>query len=236
MIDETDTSQEKQWLNGQRASKVVKALQARNVGAQYVPSRLEALSTLLRMIPAGSVVARGDSVTLEQVGIIGEIKKRGQNRVIDPFERDEDGRFVAELEQRRKMQREAFSSDFFLTGTNAITVDGKLVNIDGVGGRVAPMVFGPEKVVVVCGTNKIVGDVGRALERIHSIAAPMNAMRHYMKHHQTEFAELPCIKIGRCVDCNHSWRICRYTVIIEGSMIGQKGRIQVVLVGEELGI
>jgi len=236
MMDETDTSQEKKWLNEQRASEAVEALQARNIGAQYFPSCPEALSTLLGMIPPGSVVGRGDSITLEQVGIIGEINKRGQNRLIDPFERDEDGRFVAELEERRRMQREIFSSDIFLTGTNAITLDGKLVNIDGVGGRVAPMVFGPEKVVVVCGANKIVKDVDRALERIHSIAAPMNAMRHYTKHHQTEFGELPCVKIGKCVDCNHSWRICRYTVIIEGSMIGQKGRIQVVLVGEELGI
>ena len=236
MVDETDTSQEKQWFNGRRASVVVKALQARNVGAQYALTRLEALSTVLEMIPHGSVVARGDSVTLEQVGIIAEIKKRGQNKVIDPFERDEAGRFVAELEQRRRMQREAFASDVFLTGTNAITVDGKLVNIDGVGGRVAPMLFGPGKVVVVCGVNKIVKDVDHALVRIHSVAAPMNAIRHYVKHHQTEFGGLPCVATGKCTDCSHDWRICRYTVVIEGSMIGQKGRIQVVLVGEELGI
>ncbi len=236
MIDESDTRQEKRWFDERRASLVVKALQARNIGGQYVPTRLEALSTLLNMIPPGSVVARGDSVTLEQVGIIAEIKKSGRNRVIDPFERDEDGNFVAELEEMRRMQREAFFSDVFLSGTNAITLDGKLVNVDGVGGRVAAMLFGPGKVLIVCGVNKIVQDVDCALERICSIAAPINAARHYIKHHRTEFGELPCVVTGKCMDCSHDWRICRYTVIIEGSMIGQKERIHVVLVGEDLGI
>jgi len=123
-----------------------------------------------------------------------------------------------------------------LTGTNAITLDGKLVNIDGVGNRVAAMIFGPKKVIVVAGINKIVSDVNEALERIRGFAAPMNAKRHYLKHQQPELGDLPCVQTGSCVDCRHDWRICNYTVIIEGAMIGQKGRINVVLVGEELGL
>ena len=98
------------------------------------------------------------------------------------------------------------------------------------------MIFGPDKVIVVAGVNKIVKDVNEALERIHNVAAPMNAKRHYLKHHRPEFGDLPCVRTGRCVDCNHGWRICRYTVIIEGAMIREKGRINVVLIGEELGI
>ena len=91
------------------------------------------------------------------------------------------------------------------------------------------------RVIVITGINKIVNDLDDALQRIHSIAAPMNARRHLKEHHQTELGELPCVRTGKCVDCNHDWRICRYTAVIEGCMIGQKNRINVVLVGEDLG-
>ena len=134
------------------------------------------------------------------------------------------------------MEREAFSADIFLTSTNAITLDGRLVSIDGHGNRVSAMVFGPRKVIVVAGANKIVKDVDEALMRIHNFATPLNAMRHYLKHDMKEGGELPCVKGGSCVDCFHSERPCRYTVIIEGSGIMDPGRFEVVLVGEELGI
>ena len=132
--------------------------------------------------------------------------------------------------------RKAFTCDVFITGTNAITIDGKLVNIDGLGNRVAAMVFGPKKVIVVVGANKIVQDVDEALERIRRVAAPINARRHFLKHHHVEFGDMPCVKTGKCIDCNHDWRLCRNTVVIEGTIILQKGRINVVLIGEELGI
>ena len=237
MIDETDISQEKGWFYEERARTVIKNLQKGNISGQYVPSREEALSAILGMIPRGAVVARGDSVSLDQVGIIPELIKHNQNRIIDPLERDADGFYIiAEREQRWRIAREVFSADIFLVGTNAITLDGKLVNIDGWGNRVSAMIFGPEKVIVVVGVNKIVRDVNEALERIHQFAAPINAKRHYLKHDREEFADLPCVKTGRCIDCNHAARICRYTVIIEGVASGEKGRINVVLVGEELGI
>ena len=141
-----------------------------------------------------------------------------------------------EIEQRRKIAQEVFTADIFLVGTNAITLDGKLVNIDAWGNRVAAMVFGPDKVIIVAGVNKIVKDVNEALERIHNYAAPLNAKRHSLKHQRKDFGDLPCARTGICVDCNHDWRICRYTVIIEGAMIREKGRINIVLVGETLGI
>jgi len=236
MIDETDMTQERKWLHEERARVVVNNLQKRNMNGQYVSNRQEALSTVLEMIPPGAVVARGDSLSFDQVGVIPELIKRNQNALIDPFERNADGNFAAEAEDRQRMQREAFFADIFLTGTNAITLDGKLVNIDGNGNRVSAMIFGPKKVIVIAGVNKIVRDVDEALARIHDIAAPINAKRHYLKHHRPEFGELPCVRTGRCIDCNHDWRICRYTVIIEGTMARDRGRINVVLVGEELGI
>ena len=231
-----DLSEERKWFYEERARVAVANLQKRNINAQYTSSREEALSVVLGMIPEGVAVVRGDSVSLDQVGVIPELRKRNQNKVIDPFERDAEGFYLADDEQVWRMQREAFTSDVFLTGTNAITLDGKLVNIDGRGNRVAAMIFGPKKVIVVAGVNKIVKDVDEAVERIHNIAAPINAKRHYLKHHIAEFGDLPCVKTGRCVDCNHDWRICRNTVIIEGAYARVKGRINVVLVGEELGI
>jgi len=236
MIDETDISQENEWFYEQRAKTVVNNFQKKGINAQYVPSRQEALSAVLEMIPEGVTVARGDSLSHEQVGVIDELKKRKQNKFIDPFARDADGFLLAEWKERLRMMREAFTADIFLTGANAVTLDGKLVSIDALGNRVAAMIFGPEKVIVVAGVNKIVKDVDEALERIHNIAAPINAKRHYLKHHIAEFGDLPCVRTGRCVDCNHDWSICRNTVIIEGTYERVKGRINVVLVGEELGI
>lgn len=235
MIDETNISQEKKWSYEVRAGRVVKNLQKRNMNGQYVTSKQEALSVILEMISPGEIVGRGDSVTLFQMGIIPELIKRNQNKIIDPFQKDAEGLFP-KTEQRRKLQREALLSDVFLTSTNAITLDGKLVNIDGAGNRVAAMIFGPKKVIVIAGANKIVTDVNEALERIHNVATPLTSMRHSLKHGNPEMAELPCVKTGKCVDCNHEWRGCRYTVIIEGALPPEKGRINVVLIGEDLGI
>ncbi len=125
------------------------------------------------------------------------MRKRKENKFIDPFERDVDGLFVASTEERRRMQREAFFSDIFLTGTNAMTLDGKLVNTDGTGGRVAAMIFGPKKVIVVAGVNKIVKDLNEAMARVHNIAAPMNGKRH-VRQHMPQFGELPCIRTHLC--------------------------------------
>ncbi|MFC1940898.1 lactate utilization protein [Chloroflexota bacterium] len=236
MVDETDMSVEQKWLDEKRAEITIENLQRRNINAQYTATRGEALDAVLEMIPPGASVARGDSVSVDQVGIIPGLIKRKQNAVNDPLEWDEDGYHVYGVEERRQLEREAFLADVFLAGSNAVTMDGKLVNVDHTGNRVAAMIFGPRKVILVIGVNKIVKDVDEALERIHHVAAPMNAKRHALKHHYEELGELPCVKMGRCVDCNHELRICRFTVIIEGSPLRDKGRINVVLVGEELGI
>jgi len=236
MIDETDLSQELRWFYEERAKKVVAKLQQMNINANYAPTREKALATVMGMIPEGTKVVRGDSISVDQVGIIDEIKKRNRNEVIDPFERDANGLTVLKGKDRYKTQREAFLADVFITGANAITLDGKVVSTDAVGNRVAPVIFGPEKVILVIGANKIVSDLESALRRVREIAAPINAKRHALKHHVPEFGKLPCAVTGICADCNNEWRICRYTIIIEGSMLSNKDRINVVLVGEELGI
>jgi hypothetical protein len=236
MIDEADISRERAIFYEQLAGKVIDNLQKRRMSGQYASNRKKALSAVLEMIPPGDVVARGDSISIDQIGLLPAILKRNQNALIDPFKTDADGFWMASSEERQGMMRESFFADILVTGTSAITLDGKLVNIDGNGNRVAAMIFGPRKVIIIAGVNKIVKDTAEALERIHQFAAPLNAKRHYLKHHHSYFSDLPCVKTGSCIDCRHEWRICNYTVIIEGAMPRHKGRINLVLVGEELGI
>jgi L-lactate utilization protein LutB len=188
------------------------------------------------MIPSEALVARGDSITVEQVGIIDEIIKRNQNRLIDVFHKKPDGSRLFQTEDVLHLERETFSADVFITGSNAITLDGKIVNVDGMGNRVAPMIYGPRKVILVIGANKIVANEDEARQRIRDFAAPMNAIRHYTKHKIASLANLPCVKTGRCSDCSSDGRICRYTVIIDGEDALHAGRINVVLVGEDLGL
>jgi L-lactate utilization protein LutB len=218
-----------------RSATVIKSLVKRGMEGHFVANRQEALQYAMTLIPSDVVVARGDSVTLNQVGIIPALMERNQNKIINPVQTDAEGHHLPR-EGRRVLQREAFLSDVFLTSTNAITLDGKLVNIDGAGNRVAAMMFGPKKVIVITGANKIVTDVDEALHRIHNVVSPLNSIRHHNKHQQAEAIERPCIKIGKCVDCMNEYRVCRNTGIIAGCQPAERGRISVILVGEDLGI
>jgi acyl-CoA hydrolase len=156
--------------------------------------------------------------------------------LINPFTRDKQGNFVVDQPERVRLMRRICSSDIFLIGTNAITLDGKLVNTDGFGNRVSAMVFGPEKVIIVVGANKIVKDLDEAMHRIRTVCAPTNAVRHAIKHQVEGFKSLPCVKIGICANCNDPFRICHYATIIEGEQQRRQGHINVVIVGENLGI
>jgi len=218
------------------AHKSIENLNKRGLKAHYAGDRREALSMVMEMIPPGVTVGTADSMTLLQVGVLSALKKRGRNEIFNPFERDTEGNRVFQGEQKEDLKRKAFFSDVFVIGTNAVTLDGKMVNTDAGGNRVAAMVFGPKKVIIVVGANKIVKDVEEALRRIREVAAPQNVIRIATKHHSAEHLELPCAASGICSDCNHPRRICRYTTIIEGVSSEHRGRIHVLLVGERLGI
>ena len=230
MTDVKDVSQEKAAHYEKRARRVIENLQRRGMNGVYVPDRPAALAAVMDMIPAEAVVARGDSMSADQVGVIPEIIKRNQNKLIDPFSIEWD-----KEEERYKLERESFFADILVVGANAITLDGQLVSVDGNGNRVAATIYGPKKVICVVGTNKIVKDTSEAVERVHQLAAPVN-VRRFVTTRNPKMADLPCVKTGFCVDCRHEWRICNYTVIISGAMPQHKGRINVVIVGEELGI
>lgn len=115
--------------------------------------------------------------------------------------------------------------DWYITGTNAISIEGHLVNIDHSGNRVAAMIYGPEKVIVVIGTNKIVNTLDEAVKRVKNISAPANAKRAGLNP--------PCIELGECIDCKSSERACNNFVVIEGQAV--KGRMTVLIVNESLG-
>ncbi len=205
---------------------LIEKLSSNNIPALYVSTKREALAEVMSMIPKGSVVGFGDSVTLRQIGIVDALTE-GSYTFLNPWAPGIDA------QENIALKRRALTSDVFVTGTNALTMDGKIVNVDGHGNRVAAMLFGPSKVIIVVGINKIVPNLETALERIRNEAAPLNVLRH------REFDPMPpCAATGVCSDCNSAWRICNKTVIIERQYDNDRYRptIGVVIVGEKLGL
>jgi L-lactate utilization protein LutC len=205
---------------------LIKKLAENNIPAFYVNNRKQAFDKVMSMIPTGSVVGLGDSLTLRQIGVVEALTK-GNYTFLNPWKPG------ISLEESIKLKKRALTSDVFVTGTNAVTLDGRIVNVDGHGNRVAAMLFGPDRVVIVVGVNKIVKNLDEALKRIKEKAAPANVKRH------TEFDPMPpCGITGTCSDCSSPWRICNKTVIIERQYDNSKYKpiITIVIVGEELGM
>ncbi|NWG10294.1 lactate utilization protein [Candidatus Bathyarchaeota archaeon] len=202
----------------------LKALKRNRFRAVYVENRKKALQSIMEEIPSNATIGVGDSLTLKEIGVFEELKHRGFT-LFWPFDEK-----VAK-ENRRAVMRKALLADIFLSSSNAVTVDGKIVNVDATGNRVAGLVFGPRKAIVVVGVNKIVKNVEEALERIKTIAAPLNAKRI---REERGWELLPCVETGKCVDCSAENRICNITAIIE-----KKPRaidLLVIIIGENLGL
>lgn len=238
-MDEKDLSPEKKWHYSCLAEKAVAALKKNGFDAIYAADCSEALRVILEMIPEGAVIGAADSMTLDQIGVFEHIHTRKPAEVLQPMRHDEEGNLVLSIEELVAMQRRVLTSDVYICGANAATLDGKLVSTDGVGNRVAPMIFGPQKTIIVLGANKIVPDAEAARERIRRICAPLNVKRHIEKHNlHGIYDDLPCAKTGLCADCKHPMRICATTVILECAgkytLIGMEKKV--VIVGEELGI
>lgn len=159
-------------------------------------------------------------MTMETTGILAELAQRKELEVIATFEPGIDRQVL--LERRRQ----ALVTDLFLTGSNAVTLDGKLVNLDMIGNRTAPISFGPKKVVIFAGRNKLVPDIHAGMDRVRTIAAPLNTRRHKM--------QTPCVSTGRCHDCNSPQRICNSWSLIEKCF--PKGRIKIILIDQDLGL
>jgi L-lactate utilization protein LutB len=151
----------------------LKNLRANNFEAEFAESIQAAKEIVLGSISKDAVVGVGDSATIRQIGIVEELSEKGI-KVLNPFSKELTVD-PAKTMVRDDISRRIFSCDVLLSGTNAVTRDGKLVNIDAVGNRVASMIFGPKKVYVIAGRNKIVKDVDEALYRIKNLIAPFHA-------------------------------------------------------------
>ena len=177
------------------------------------------MEELWKMIPEGATVGVGGSLTLNQVDLANEIQKRSV-KFLNPFAKG------LSAEEGEKTRRAIFSADFFIGSSNAVTEDGKLFNIDATGNRVAPMIFGPKKVILICGVNKIVKDLAEAHKKVQEWTAPMNVKRLGYKP--------PCGVTGECSDCASPERICNAYVVLAKKP--RRTDYMIFLVGEELGL
>ncbi len=212
----------REWYDKQNVDRTLKALRRNGFEALYASDKREAVSVVLEMVPVDALVGLGGSVTLRELGIPEALKARG-HRVADHWEAREKGTLTGEILEIRRQQ---LNSDIFIiTSTNALTEKGELVNIDGGGQRVAAMIFGPRKVIIVAGVNKVARDLEDGIHRVRNVAAPMNAKRLNLR--------TPCAVTGVCSDCESEYRICNVTTILHRRP--RNTDITVVLVGERLG-
>ena len=201
-----------------QAKTIIKALEKRNMKGYYCEDCASAVKLAEELVPAGSTVSFGGSMSLSDCGVMDMLRNRSDIRLID--------RSKAQTpEETKQMYRDSFSADVYFMSTNAITLDGELINIDGNGNRVAALIYGPDKVVMVVGMNKLVSTVEDGINRVSDIAAPANGVR---LNKQT-----PCATTGFCHDCFSPECMCSHTVITR--RCGTPNRIDVILVGETLG-
>lgn len=204
------------WKN--QAETIIKNLEKRNMEGYFAQTKEEAVSLIMeRFLTPGKSVCSGGSMTLLESGLMDAVK---QSECIFY------DRMAAKTpEEMKEMKANMVNSDFFLMSTNAITLDGELVNIDGFANRVSFLCYGPEQVIVLAGMNKVVSSVEDGVRRVRDMASPPNTVRLNKN--------TPCAKTGRCGDCYSEDCICSQIVITRRS--GVKNRIKVVLVAEELG-
>ena len=196
------------------AQKVIKGLESRNMSGYYAESREAALKIALGLIPEGSSVTMGGALSAFEIGLVDALKSGNYNFI--------DRNSFAD---RHDAALAAYDADVFLSSVNAMTDDGVLVNIDGNANRVSAIAFGPRKLVMIVGINKICADVDSAMKRARNVAAPCNAQRFGLN--------TPCSKTGACADCKSPDTICCQFLITRYSR--HTGRIHVIIVNDSLG-
>lgn len=201
-----------------KVERLMEALKKNNMNPYFVEDEKEALEKVKHLISINDKVGVGGSVTLNEIKVIDELRS-GKYHFLDTQQSN------LTPEQRHKLNRECFSTDVYLSSSNAITEDGYLYNVDGRSNRVSAMIFGPDKVIVVVGINKMVRDLDEAVKRNREIAAPANAIRLNKK--------TPCTKTMLCSDCKSPERICRNYVVM-GPQV-DKDRVHVIIVNKNLG-
>lgn len=199
------------------AKTIIKNLEKRQMEGYYYPNRATAVEKALDLMPPGSIIGWGGSMTLFDMDLLNAIS----NNSYHLLDRDS----AKNPQEQREIYSKIFDADFFLMSTNAITIAGELINIDHLGNRVSSLCFGPHNVLVFAGMNKLAPDLTSGVQRVRHIAAPLNSIRLDRK--------TPCTITGECTDCHSPESICDQIVITRRSSI--PNRIKVFLIGEELG-
>lgn len=197
------------------AEQMIRAMEARNMEGFYAETKEEALNKALELIPEGSSISWGGSMSIQEIGLTKAVHE-GNYEVYDRTDKTP--------EERRQVMLKAFDCDYYLASANAISEDGILVNIDGNANRVAAIAFGPRNVLMIVGMNKVVKTEADALSRAKNVAAPINAQR---------FGGTPCAVTGACSMCKSPSCICCQTLVTRFSK--EPKRIKIILVNEELG-
>lgn len=213
--------------------KVAEALRSRHINGVSVADIGEANQMILDLIPLNSVIGIGDSTTMRQLGVLAALEARG-TKILNAFVPRQAGVDIEEFcAWRERVNQEATRCDVFLTGTNALTLDGRLVNVDARGNRVAGMFWGHPLSVVVVGSNKIVQSLEEAFMRIRNFIAPTH-FRVRSGEMGGRTRETPCVATGLCVDCRALDRGCNIFTIIEGKP--RDVDLHVILVNQDLGL
>ncbi len=177
----------------------------------------EAFDKVMSFIPKEAKVGIGDSITIKELGLVEALRERGNTIFIKTNKNTE--------QKQIEIRKRELTRDIYLSSSNAITLQGQLLNIDSTGNRVAAMIWGPKKVIIIAGANKLVDVLDEAFARIRNIAAPLNGKRLNLK--------TPCALTGKCTNCDSPDRICNITVILERKP--KRSDITIILVGENLG-
>ena len=201
-----------------RGEILVKNLKARHFDAWYCDTKEEALAKALELIPEGSSIGWGGAMSAQQIGLMAVLNEGNYNAI----DRDR----CNTPEERAQAMKDCMFADFFLTGANALSLDGQMVNIDGAGNRVSAIIFGPKNILVIAGMNKVTDDLESAIQRARTVAAPMNKQRFE--------PNTPCSVTGACADCKVEGCICNHIVVTRHCR--PAGRIKFILVGESLGL
>lgn len=204
-------------MNIEKFNKLKENFKNRNIDVEYFNSLEDVKFYLLDVIPSDCKVGIGHSGTLQKMNITELLMQRG-NVVYDK-------ELGKDRNESKAIKKEAMLSDWYISGSNAVSVDGRIINVDHSGNRVAAITFGPDKVIIVVGVNKVVDTVEEGINRVKNIASPLNAKRAGYNP--------PCVKLNKCIDCSSKERVCNYLSIVEGQT--NENRMKLCIVNEECG-
>lgn len=204
-------------MNIETINKLKENFKLRNIEVQYFETLEDVKSYILNTVPIECTVGIGHSATLGKMDITDALLKRG-NIVYDK-------ELGMDKEECKFLKKKALLSDYYITGSNAVSLDGRIVNVDHSGNRVAAINYGPDNVIIVVGKNKVVATLDEAIKRVKNVACPQNAKRAGFNP--------PCVTLNRCIDCLSKERVCNSLSIIEGQ--SDKNRMKLFIVNEECG-